>query len=105
MAGREQQGGDYLRRHRLPELMRRLGALLLYRRPESPREFLIQVLERVKAGKRDDSEYPCLMDEGNLEAMFSLLEVAGQGHITAAQYREESLQDLHRKYSFLHFSS
>ncbi|KFV75925.1 EF-hand calcium-binding domain-containing protein 10, partial [Dryobates pubescens] len=55
---------------------------------ESPREFLIQVLERVKAGKRDDSEYPYLMDEGNLEAMFSLLDVVGQGHITAAQYRE-----------------
>ncbi|XP_009907267.2 EF-hand calcium-binding domain-containing protein 10 [Dryobates pubescens] len=88
MAAHEQQSGDYLRRHRLPELLQRLGALLLHHRPESPREFLIQVLERVKAGKRDDSEYPYLMDEGNLEAMFSLLDVVGQGHITAAQYRE-----------------
>ncbi|XP_071659538.1 EF-hand calcium-binding domain-containing protein 10 isoform X2 [Patagioenas fasciata] len=56
--------------------------------PERPREFLIQVLERVKAGKRDVGEYPYLMDEGNLAAMFSLLDVVGQGHITAAQYRE-----------------
>ncbi|NXN07424.1 EFC10 protein, partial [Indicator maculatus] len=79
---------DYLRHHRLPELMQRLAALLLYHRPERPREFLIQVLEKVKAGKRDESEYPYLMDEGNLEAMFSLLDVVDQGHIRAAQYRE-----------------
>ncbi|KFP98823.1 EF-hand calcium-binding domain-containing protein 10, partial [Leptosomus discolor] len=55
---------------------------------ERPREFLIQALERVKAGKRAEGEYPHLMDEANLAAMFGLLDVVGQGHITAAQYRE-----------------
>ncbi|NXS58402.1 EFC10 protein, partial [Brachypteracias leptosomus] len=88
MAAGEQQSRDYLQRHRLPELLQRLGALLLYHRPERPREFLIQVLERVQAGKRAEGEYPYLMDEDNLAAMFSLLDVLGQGHITAAQYRE-----------------
>ncbi|KFQ75847.1 EF-hand calcium-binding domain-containing protein 10, partial [Phaethon lepturus] len=63
-------------------------ALLLYHRPERPREFLIQALERVKAGRRAEGDYPYLMDEGNLAAMFGLLDVVGQGHITAAQYRE-----------------
>ncbi|XP_065718606.2 EF-hand calcium-binding domain-containing protein 10 isoform X1 [Patagioenas fasciata] len=88
MAAGEREGRNYLQRHRIPELLQRLGELLLYHRPERPREFLIQVLERVKAGKRDVGEYPYLMDEGNLAAMFSLLDVVGQGHITAAQYRE-----------------
>ncbi|KFM14064.1 EF-hand calcium-binding domain-containing protein 10, partial [Aptenodytes forsteri] len=55
---------------------------------ERPREFLIQALERVKAGKRAEGEYPYLMDEANLAAMFELLDVVGQGHITPAQYRE-----------------
>ncbi|NWU11539.1 EFC10 protein, partial [Cephalopterus ornatus] len=55
---------------------------------ERPREFLIQVLERVKAGRRAEGEYPDLMDEANVEAMFSLLDVLGRGHITAVQYRE-----------------
>ncbi|KFW70137.1 EF-hand calcium-binding domain-containing protein 10, partial [Pygoscelis adeliae] len=55
---------------------------------ERPREFLIQALERVKAGKRGEGEYPYLMDEANLAAMFELLDVVGQGHITPAQYRE-----------------
>ncbi|NWX68487.1 EFC10 protein, partial [Alca torda] len=88
MAAGERQCRDYLERHRIPELLHRLGALLLYHRPERPREFLIQALERVKAGKRAEGEYPYLMDEANLDAMFQLLDVVGQGHITAVQYRE-----------------
>ncbi|XP_037243787.1 EF-hand calcium-binding domain-containing protein 10 [Falco biarmicus] len=88
MAAGEQQGREYLRRHRIPELLQRLGALLLYHRPERPREFLIQALERVKAAERAEGEYPYLMDEANLAAMFSLLDVVGQGCIRPAQYRE-----------------
>ncbi|NXT88430.1 EFC10 protein, partial [Anhinga rufa] len=88
MAAGEQHSRDYLQRHRLPELLHRLGALLLYHRPEKPREFLIQALERVKAGKRAEGEYPYLMDEANLAAMFQLLDVVGQGHITPTQGRE-----------------
>ncbi|XP_042648725.1 EF-hand calcium-binding domain-containing protein 10 [Tyto alba] len=88
MAAGEQQSRDYLRRHRLPELLQRLTALLLHHRPERPREFLLQALERVKAGRRGEGGYPDLMDEANLDAMFSLLDVVGQGHVTPAQYRE-----------------
>ncbi|NXQ95419.1 EFC10 protein, partial [Sagittarius serpentarius] len=88
MAAGEQEGRDYLQRHRIPELLHRLGALLLYHRPERPREFLIQTLEQVKAGKRAEGEYPYLMDETNLAAMFGLLDVVGQGHVTPVQYRE-----------------
>ncbi|XP_010071306.1 PREDICTED: EF-hand calcium-binding domain-containing protein 10-like, partial [Pterocles gutturalis] len=54
----------------------------------SPREFLIQALERVQAARRAEVEYPHLMDEANLGAMFQLLDVVGQGRITPAQYRE-----------------
>ncbi|KAM4670632.1 EF-hand calcium-binding domain-containing protein 10 isoform 2-T2 [Amazona ochrocephala] len=88
MAAGEQQGRDYLQRHRIPSLLHRLGALVLYHRPERPREFLIQALEKVKAGRRAEGEYPNLMDEDNVVAMFGLLDAVGQGHITAAQYRE-----------------
>ncbi|NXQ47173.1 EFC10 protein, partial [Catharus fuscescens] len=88
MAAGEEQSREYLQRHRLPELLHRLGALLLFHRPERPREFLIQVLERVKAGRRAEGEYPFLLDEANVDAMFSLLDVLGQGFIRPAQYRE-----------------
>ncbi|NXK85716.1 EFC10 protein, partial [Formicarius rufipectus] len=88
MASGEEHCREYLRRHRLPELLQHLGALLLFHRPERPREFLIEVLEKVKAGRRAEGQYPDLMDEANVEAMFRLLDVLGQGHITPAQYRE-----------------
>ncbi|KFP70494.1 EF-hand calcium-binding domain-containing protein 10, partial [Acanthisitta chloris] len=55
---------------------------------ENPREFLVEVLEKVKAARRAEGEYPQLLDDANLDAMFSLLDVLGQGHIRPAQYRE-----------------
>ncbi|XP_056371689.1 EF-hand calcium-binding domain-containing protein 10 [Oenanthe melanoleuca] len=88
MAAGEEESREYLRRHRLPELLHRLGALLLFHRPERPREFLIQVLEKVKAGRRAEGRYPFLMDEANVDAMFGLLDVLGQGYIRLEQYRE-----------------
>ncbi|XP_038041688.2 EF-hand calcium-binding domain-containing protein 10 isoform X1 [Anas platyrhynchos] len=96
MAAGEQGGRDYLERHRIPELLRRLSALLLYHQPgaapprgqERPRQFLIQVLETVKAGRQGEGTYPCLMDESNLVAMFQMLDVADLGSITPVQYRE-----------------
>lgn len=37
MAAGEEQSREYLRRHRLPELLHRLGALLLFHRPGAHR--------------------------------------------------------------------
>uniref|UniRef100_A0A8C7A0L1 EF-hand calcium binding domain 10 n=1 Tax=Nothoprocta perdicaria TaxID=30464 RepID=A0A8C7A0L1_NOTPE len=84
----EQQGRDYLERHRLPALLEHLSALLLYHRPERPREFLMAALEQVAAGRHGEGRYPGLMDDANLAAMFELLDPAGQGHISVVQYRE-----------------
>ncbi|NWH71012.1 EFC10 protein, partial [Piaya cayana] len=83
----EQQCREYLRQHRLPELLHRLAALLLHHHPERPLEFLIAALERVKAGRRAEGEFPDLMDDANLEALFGLLDVLGQGRISGAQGR------------------
>ncbi|NXO04963.1 EFC10 protein, partial [Rhinopomastus cyanomelas] len=87
-AAGEEETREYLRRHRIDRLLRRLCALLLHHRPERPREFLVEALERVKAGREAEGGYPELMDEADLGALFSLLDVVGQGHITAGQYRE-----------------
>ncbi|NXL87976.1 EFC10 protein, partial [Alectura lathami] len=55
---------------------------------ERPREFLVRVLEAVKAGRQGEGEYPCLMDESNVEAVFQLLDAEGEGSITPRQCRE-----------------
>lgn len=61
---------------------------LLYSLTERPREFLIQALERIKLAKQTGVDYPYLMDESNLEAMFEMLDTASQGYITLVQYKE-----------------
>ncbi|XP_030408232.1 EF-hand calcium-binding domain-containing protein 10 isoform X2 [Gopherus evgoodei] len=61
--------------------------LELMRSLERPREFLIHALERVKFAKLTDVEYPYLVDESNLDAMFEMLDTTSQGYITLVQYK------------------
>nr|XP_056703076.1 EF-hand calcium-binding domain-containing protein 10 [Euleptes europaea] len=83
---REEEGRRYLEQHKIPDLLHNLSALLLYHRPDKPREFLIQTLEKIKLA-RITHDYPYLMDESNLNAMFSVLDTAGEGYITLPQYK------------------
>ncbi|KAM6437575.1 EF-hand calcium-binding domain-containing protein 10 isoform 1-T1 [Liasis olivaceus] len=84
---RETEGREYLAQHKLPELLYSLTALLLYHQPERPRDFLIKTLEKVKLAKVTNTGYPNLMDESNLDAMFEMLDIAGQGYINVTQYK------------------
>uniref|UniRef100_A0A670J863 EFCAB10 C-terminal EF-hand domain-containing protein n=1 Tax=Podarcis muralis TaxID=64176 RepID=A0A670J863_PODMU len=52
-----------------------------------PREFLIKTLEKIKYAKITSTDFPYLMDESNVDAMFEMLDVAGQGYITIPQYK------------------
>ncbi|XP_048357771.1 EF-hand calcium-binding domain-containing protein 10 [Sphaerodactylus townsendi] len=83
---REEEGCKYLEQHKIPDLLHNLSALLLYHRPEKPREFLIQTLEKIKLA-RMTNDYPYLLDEANLNAMFDMLDTAGEGYITVPQYK------------------
>ncbi|KAE8616297.1 hypothetical protein XENTR_v10008769 [Xenopus tropicalis] len=55
---------------------------------ERPREFLIKQLEKLKYARLSDVDYPCLFDDSNLDAIFGILDPAGQGYITGTQYME-----------------
>uniref|UniRef100_A0A8D0DRY9 EF-hand calcium binding domain 10 n=1 Tax=Salvator merianae TaxID=96440 RepID=A0A8D0DRY9_SALMN len=87
MEDREAEGREYLVQHKIPELLHNLSALLLYHRPERPREFLISTLEKIKLAKMTGIDYPYLLDESNLATMFEMLDVAGKGYITVPQYK------------------
>uniref|UniRef100_A0A8C6YAS5 EF-hand calcium binding domain 10 n=1 Tax=Naja naja TaxID=35670 RepID=A0A8C6YAS5_NAJNA len=84
---RETEGREYLAQHKIPELLYTLTSLLLYYRPERPREFLIKTLEKVKIAKATSNDYPNLMDESNLDAMFDMIDVGGEGYINVIQYK------------------
>ncbi|XP_044132703.1 EF-hand calcium-binding domain-containing protein 10 [Bufo gargarizans] len=87
-AGRAVEAEDYLQENKIMELVNNLTSLLLYHRPDRPREFLITQLEKLKLARLADAEYPCLFDESNVDAVFGILDPSGQGYITGTQYIE-----------------
>ncbi|XP_028603307.2 EF-hand calcium-binding domain-containing protein 10 isoform X1 [Podarcis muralis] len=64
-----------------------MGAEWERSRKDRPREFLIKTLEKIKYAKITSTDFPYLMDESNVDAMFEMLDVAGQGYITIPQYK------------------
>jgi len=49
---------------------------------------MIDKLVQLKNAKSANSGYPCLFDDGNIEAMFRLMDPEGRGFITSAQFAE-----------------
>jgi len=54
----------------------------------NPKEFMIGQLVQLKNAKTMKEGYPCLFDDGNIEAMFRLMDPEGCGFISAAQFAE-----------------
>ncbi|XP_019934384.2 EF-hand calcium-binding domain-containing protein 10 [Paralichthys olivaceus] len=84
---RERDAADYLKRHRIMELMENLSSLLFFYRPEKPREFLIEQLEQLKISQQSGGQGPNLFNNSNLDAVLGILDPTDQKHITFAQYK------------------
>jgi len=54
----------------------------------SPKDFMIEQLLQLKKAKSEKRNYPCIFDEGNLEAVFRMLDPTGRGFITVKQFQE-----------------
>ncbi|XP_058510958.1 EF-hand calcium-binding domain-containing protein 10 isoform X2 [Ochotona princeps] len=87
-SGRERQAREYLEKHRIMELLNHLTTVLLFFRPEKPRDYLITLLERVRIAKETGVAFPFFMDNSNIVAMFEMLDSAGRGAISFVQYKE-----------------
>ncbi|KAL0967946.1 hypothetical protein UPYG_G00260210 [Umbra pygmaea] len=85
---KEQEAADYLRKHKIIELMGNLTSMLFFYRPERPQEFLITQLEELRESKTRSLDCPSLFNDTNLDAVFGILDPTKQGHISYAQYRE-----------------
>uniref|UniRef100_A0A3B5B3E7 Si:dkey-42p14.3 n=1 Tax=Stegastes partitus TaxID=144197 RepID=A0A3B5B3E7_9TELE len=88
MATREQGAADYLKKHKIMELMENLTSMLFYYRPENPREFLIEMLKVLKISQQSGVKGPNLFDDSNLNAVLGILDPANQKYITFAQYKQ-----------------
>ncbi|XP_027029021.1 EF-hand calcium-binding domain-containing protein 10 [Tachysurus fulvidraco] len=85
---REQEAAQYLENHKILELMNNLTSMLIYHRPEHPREFLVSQLEQLHASKLQAADSPCLFDDSNLDAVCGILDPTNQGYISYNLYRE-----------------
>ncbi|KAK9516336.1 hypothetical protein VZT92_024273 [Zoarces viviparus] len=85
---REQDAADYLKKHKIPELVENLTSMLFFYRPEKPREFLVEQLELLKMAQQSGTEAPSLFNADNLDAVFGILDPADQKYITLAQYKQ-----------------
>ncbi|XP_073329025.1 EF-hand calcium-binding domain-containing protein 10 [Pagrus major] len=84
---RERNAADYLKQHRIMELMDNLTSMLFFHRPENPREFLVEQLEQLKISRQSDVIGPNLFNNTNLNAVFGILDPTNQQYITFAQYK------------------
>ncbi|XP_059143112.1 EF-hand calcium-binding domain-containing protein 10-like [Physella acuta] len=82
---------EYLYKHRIMDLFNNLTAQLIYKRPDNPKAFLIQTLEKLQQSRAMKGEHPCLFDESNITAVFGMLDPTGRGYITLKQYNEAML--------------
>ncbi|XP_029379467.1 EF-hand calcium-binding domain-containing protein 10 isoform X2 [Echeneis naucrates] len=80
MATQREKGAlDYLKKHKIIELMDNLT--------KKPREFLIEHLEQLKISQQSGTKGPNLFNNSNLDAIFGIMDPTNQKHITFAQYK------------------
>ena len=54
---------------------------------DNPKEYLVGFLERLKKAQTTRMDYPCIFEEGNIDAIFGMLDPTGNGFITLNQYK------------------
>ena len=86
----ELEAVQYLRRHKIPKLLDNLTAALVFHRPEDPRAFTKEHIEMLQKAKSDPMQNtpPVFVDDSNVQSVFSMLDLAGNGSVTLEQYLE-----------------
>merc|ERR1711959_44785 len=73
---------EYLSKKRVPQLLQRLSAAVLFHRPDDPRSFLLKQLEALKSGE------DMLFTDDDLRTMFDMFDIVRKGSITVSQYKQ-----------------
>ncbi|XP_029992249.1 EF-hand calcium-binding domain-containing protein 10 [Sphaeramia orbicularis] len=87
-ASREEEAADYLKKHRIMELVENLSSLLLFYRPENPREFMVEHLQQLKDCQQSRERGPGLFNTSNLDTVFGILDPAQRNYISLQQYKQ-----------------
>ncbi|XP_065828907.1 EF-hand calcium-binding domain-containing protein 10-like [Oscarella lobularis] len=87
---RQEKIERYLSENKIAELISNITTALVYKRPDDPKAFIVNFLEKLKKLREDEETYgeSAFFDEHNLVALFGLMDVTGQGFITKSQYTQ-----------------
>lgn len=88
IVSREDEAKVYLETHKINDLLTNLTAQLVYHKPEKPKEFIVEFLEKLRKAKVASLQPPTLLDEQNFQSIFGMLDPTGKGSITHKQYIE-----------------
>ncbi|XP_062610736.1 EF-hand calcium-binding domain-containing protein 10-like [Saccostrea cucullata] len=86
--GRDVEAKEYLEEHRVLELFNNMTSQLIYNRPENPKKYMIELLEKLQRSRATKHDYPCLFDDTNIQSVYNMLDPTNRGFITMQQYRE-----------------
>ena len=86
----QQEANEYLKQHKIPQLLEALTAELVFHRPSDPRKFMRNYIVKLQSAKAnpDKEGPPCLLDESNIRCVFSMLDITKRGFISTVQYHE-----------------
>ncbi|CAM9621023.1 unnamed protein product [Ectocarpus fasciculatus] len=82
----------YIEEHNINKLFQELGTRVMYHRPKDPNKFLLEVLGTLQSAQGQGTPTTFFTDE-DIDAMFSLFDPTGRGHISHEQY-ENALKTL-----------
>ncbi|KAJ8302330.1 hypothetical protein KUTeg_021317 [Tegillarca granosa] len=85
---RQVEAHEYLEQHRVLDLFDNITSQLIYSRPEDPKKFLIEILEKLQKSRGTRLDYPCLFDDTNIQSVFGMLDPTNKGYINKQQYQE-----------------
>ena len=80
----KQEANEYIEKHNLLKLFQDLGTLLVYHRPEDPKDFLVKKLEQFQENR---GVLP-FFTETDVRAMFGMFDRTNSGSISAHQYQQ-----------------
>eukprot|EP01013_Petalomonas_cantuscygni_P040295 TRINITY_DN7216_c0_g1_i1.p2 TRINITY_DN7216_c0_g1~~TRINITY_DN7216_c0_g1_i1.p2 ORF type:complete len:131 (+),score=24.93 TRINITY_DN7216_c0_g1_i1:168-560(+) len=70
---------EYVANHKLEDFFQHILSLIVHHRPDDPRQFIIEEIDRIKAGKPTP-----LIDESDLDTMFDMLDITRQRTVSGA---------------------
>eukprot|EP01060_Flectonema_neradi_P009514 TRINITY_DN16776_c0_g1_i1.p1 TRINITY_DN16776_c0_g1~~TRINITY_DN16776_c0_g1_i1.p1 ORF type:complete len:154 (+),score=28.03 TRINITY_DN16776_c0_g1_i1:53-514(+) len=73
---------EYLRKKKIHNLLQHLISLVAYYKPEEPKQFLVEEIERLARKEKTD-----LVVDGDLDTIFDMVDITRQGYITGKQLK------------------